>query len=87
MDSDKTPPRVAARARGRKRTRHHPSVKVETKRVYVPIEEWDMGEARKRIEAQWLSEGWRRAHVVSVPGKPMYLITLERAVGWLGGER
>ena len=60
---------------------------VETKQVYVPMEEWDSAEARKRHEAQWLSEGWRRAHLVSVPGKPMYLITLERDVGRLRGGR
>ena len=60
---------------------------VETKQVYVPMEEWDIAEARKRHEAQWLSEGWRQAHVVSVPGKPMYLITLERDVGRLRGGR
>jgi len=60
---------------------------VETKQVYVPMEERDIDEARKRHEAQWLSEGWRRAHVVSVPRKPMYLITLQRDVGRLRGER
>jgi hypothetical protein len=60
---------------------------VETKQVYVPMEEWDIDEARKRHEAQWLSEGWRRAHIVSVPGKLIYLITLERTVGRLRGER
>jgi len=60
---------------------------VETKQVYVPMEEWDIAEARKRHEAQWFSEGWRRAHVVSVPGKPRYLITLERDVGRLRGGR
>ena len=60
---------------------------VETKQVYVPMEEWDSAEARKRHEAQWLSDGWRRAHLVSVPGKPMYLITLERDVGRLRGGR
>ena len=64
-----------------------PSMKVETKQAYVPAEEWDINEARKRHEAAWLREGWRRAHVVSVPGKPMYLITLERDVGRLRGGR
>ena len=64
-----------------------PSEKVEIKQLYVPMEEWDIDDARKRHEAQWLREGWRRAHVVSVPGKPMYLMTLERDVGWLRGER
>jgi hypothetical protein len=64
-----------------------PSEKVEIKQIYVPMEEWDIDDARKRHEAQWLREGWRRAHVVSVPGKPMYLMTLERGVGWLRGER
>jgi hypothetical protein len=63
-----------------------PSVKVETKQVYVLMEEWDLDDARKRHEAEWLSEGWRRVHVVSVPGEPTYLVTLERNVGWLGGE-
>jgi hypothetical protein len=61
-------------------------VRVETKQVYVPMEEWGSAEIRKQREAQWLSEGWRRAHVVSVPGKPVYLFTLERDVGWLRGE-
>jgi hypothetical protein len=56
-------------------------VTVETKQVYVPMEEWNIDAARKRLEARWLSEGWRRAHVVSVPGKPVYLITLQRDVG------
>ena len=64
-----------------------PSEKVEIKQLYVPMEEWDIDDARKRHEAQWLREGWRRAHVVSVPGKPMYLMTLERDVGWLRGQR
>jgi hypothetical protein len=32
-------------------------VTVETKQVYVPMEEWNIDEARKRHEAQWLSEG------------------------------
>jgi hypothetical protein len=63
-----------------KQTRQ-PSVKVETQQVYVPMEEWNSDDVRKRLEAQWLSEGWRRAHVVSVPGKPVYLITLQRDVG------
>jgi hypothetical protein len=58
-----------------------PPVTVETKQVYVPMEEWNIDAARKRLEARWLSEGWRRAHVVSVPGKPVYLITLQRDVG------
>lgn len=60
---------------------------MEIKQLYVPMEEWDIDDARKRHEAQWLRDGWRRAHVVSVPGKPMYLVTLERDVGWLRGER
>jgi hypothetical protein len=63
------------------------SVMVETKQVYVPMEEWDSAEARQRHEAQWLSDGWRQAHVVSGPGKPRYLITLERDVGRLRGGR
>ena len=42
---------------------------------------------RVRDEAQWLGEGWRRVHIVSVPGKAIYLITLERTVGRLRGER
>jgi hypothetical protein len=64
-----------------------PSTNVDTKQVYVPMEEWDIDEARKRHEAEWLREGWRRVHVVSVPGTSTYLVTLERNVGWLGGER
>jgi hypothetical protein len=63
------------------------AVIVETKQVYVPMQEWDLDEARKRHEAEWLREGWRRAHIVSVPGKATYLVTLERNVGWPGGER
>jgi hypothetical protein len=63
------------------------AVIVETKQVYVPMQEWDLDEARKRHEAEWLREGWRRAHIVSVPGKLTYLVTLERNVGWPGGER
>ena len=59
---------------------------MEIRQLYVPVEEWDIDDGRKRHEAGWLREGWRRAHVVSVPGKPMYLITLERDVGWLRGQ-
>ena len=64
-----------------------PSEKVEIRQLYVPMEEWDIDDGRKRHQAAWLSEGWRRAHVVSVPGKPMYLVALERDLGWLRGER
>jgi hypothetical protein len=66
----------------RARQQQRPSEKVETKQVHVPMEEWNRDAARTRLEAQWLSEGWRWAHVVSVPGKKsMYLITLQRDVG------